>query len=180
MTRIEYAAPVPSTSPRKLATLAVLLGLALAAGCGGGGAQSAMTPSLNKPIAMSLTRDDGTPAAIPVPGGRAAVLDFWSPTCEPCRRTIPAMLAKRGEIEKRGAVHVLVAVLDKDEPAENARAVLSLWGIQEPFLVDSGGALLAKVGARDVPAFAVVDAAGVLVWVAPDGITAADVLAAIP
>lgn len=179
MNRFEYAAPVPSTSSRRLAALAALLCFALA-GCMASGARSAETTSLNKPIPMSLTRDDGAPAAIPVPGARAAVLDFWSPTCEPCKRTIPAMLAKRAELEKRGAVHVLVAVLEKGESADDARAVLSLWGIQEPFLVDSGGALLAKVGARDVPAFAVVDAAGVLVWLAPDGITAADVLAAIP
>ena len=92
MRLIEYAPAVPL--PRRLLLLAALLSGALAAGCLGG-APSLATPSLNTPIPMSLTRDDGTPATIPVPGARAAVLDFWSPTCEPCKRTIPAMLAKR-------------------------------------------------------------------------------------
>jgi thiol-disulfide isomerase/thioredoxin len=125
-------------------------------------------------------RDDGAPAPIPVPGARAVVLDFWSPTCEPCKRTIPAMLAKRAEIEQKGAVLLLVGVLEKDETPEDAKAVLALWGIDEHFAVDKEGAFLSKIGAKAVPAFAIVDAAGILRWVAPDGVTTKNVLAAIP
>lgn len=163
---------------RVLAPLALLLPLSLAA-CAAG-VPSAETAMLGKPVPVTLARDDGAPAPIPVPGARSVVLDFWSPTCAPCKVTIPAVLAKRAEIEAKGAVHVLVCVLEKDESIEDARAVLSLWGINEPFLVDRDGAMLAKVGARDVPAFAIIDSAGVLQWVAPDGVTIKDVLAAIP
>ena len=153
--------------------------LTLVAACYGG-LPSAETAMLDKPVPVTLVRDDGTPAAIPVPGARAVVLDFWSPTCAPCKKTIPAMLAKKAELAGKGAVLVLVCVLDKDESVDDARAVLALWGVQESFLVDRGGAFLAKVGARGVPAFAVIDSAGILRWLAPDSITSKDILSAIP
>jgi thiol-disulfide isomerase/thioredoxin len=155
------------------------LALVLASACSGG-VSSVQTATLLQPVPVTLPRDDGVPTAIPVAGARAVVLDFWSPTCAPCKRTIPAVLARRAEIEAKGAVHVLVCVLETDETVEDARTVLSLWGISEPFLVDRSGAFLSKVGARDVPAFAIIDAAGILQWVAPDGVTIKDVIAAIP
>lgn len=164
---------------RALTALCLTLSTALfTAACGG--ASSRPSASLDTAVPISLPREDGSPAALPVPGARAVVLDFWSPTCPPCKRVIPAMLAKRDELAAKGAVHVLVAVLEPDESIENARTVLTLWGIDEPFLVDRGGAYMSRLGAKDVPAFAVLDSAGVLRWVAPDGITVKDVLAAIP
>jgi thiol-disulfide isomerase/thioredoxin len=108
------------------------------------------------------------------------VLDFWSPSCEPCKRTIPAVLARRADIEKKGAVHVLVAVLQKGESVNDARAALATWGIDERFVVDEDGALLAKIGVPEVPAFAIVDSAGLLHWVAPPGVTISNILDAIP
>lgn len=163
----------------RVARLAVLPFALLAAGCYGP-LPSAQTPSLGKPLAATLTGDDGAPSPIPAPGGKALLLDFWSPSCEPCKRTIPAVLARREDIEKKGAVHVLVAVLQKGESVNDAKAALAAWGITERFVVDEEGAFLAKVGAPDVPAFAIVDAAGVLHWVAPSGVTISNILDAIP
>lgn len=162
-----------------LARLAALPGALLVAGCYGP-LPSAQTPSLGQPVAATLTADDGAPSPIPAAGGKAMVLDFWSPSCEPCKRVIPAVLARRADIEKKGAVHVLVAVLEKGQSVNDARAALATWGINERFVVDEEGALLAKIGAPDVPAFAILDAAGVLHWVAPSGVTISNILDAIP
>lgn len=141
---------------------------------------SAQTPALGKPVAATLTAEDGAPSPIPAAGGKAMVLDFWSPSCEPCKRTIPAVLSRRADIEKKGAVHVLVAVLKKGESVNDAKAALATWGIPEGFVVDQEGALLAQIGAPEVPAFAIVDSKGVLHWVAPPGVTISNILDAIP
>lgn len=167
-----------SSAARALGLAALSLSL-LAAGCYGP-LPSAESPSLDKPVAATLPGDDGAPVPVVAPGARAVVLDFWSPSCAPCQRTIPAVLARRAEITAKGAVHVLIAVLKKGESVNDAKAALALWGVEERFVIDQDGAFLAKIGARDVPAFAIVDSAGVLRWVAPDGVTISDILKAIP
>jgi len=168
------------TSIRSRAAAFALLLFPLPLAACGASVSSAESPSLDKPVPITLQRDDGSQVAIPVSGVRAVVLDFWSTSCEPCKRTVPAVLAKRAEIEKKGALLLLVGVLDKDQTPDDAKSILALWGVQEPFLVDQEGAYLKKIGARDVPAFAVVDSGGILRWVAPDSVTMANVLAAIP
>ncbi|MFO0589147.1 MAG: TlpA disulfide reductase family protein [Polyangiaceae bacterium] len=150
----------------------------LALGCGG--AQSLQTAALDQPVAVSLPGDDGAPAAIPPPGARYTVLEFWSPTCEPCKQIVPAVLKKRAELAQKGADLVHVAVLEQGQSANDAKATLAFWGVNERFVVDMDGAYMHKLGARSVPAFAIVDAAGTLRWVAPDGITISGLLAAIP
>ena len=102
---IEYAPAVPLASSlrpfaARAARLLAFASLTLVAACGAG-VPSAETPMLEKPVPVALTADDGAPAPIPIPGAGPLVLDFWSPTCEPCKRTIPAMLAKRAEIEAK-------------------------------------------------------------------------------
>ncbi len=139
-----------------------------------------MTPSLDKPLPIALMADDGAPAQTLIPPGKAVVFNFWSPSCGPCKNTISAVQKKEADIENKGAVHVLVLVQNKGETLNDAKAALALWGIKGRFLVDTDGAFFAKVGARDVPAFAITDAAGVLRWVAPDGITISNILDAIP
>lgn len=168
----------PLLSPLARALRLAILPVALAAAGCYGPLPSVQTPTLDQPVPTTLIGDDGAPT--PIPGGRTVLLDFWSPTCPPCKRTIPAVLARRADIESKGAVHVLVAVLEKGQSVNDAKAALALWGIQERFVIDPEGAFFAKIGARDVPAFAIVDAAGVLRWVAPDGVTISNVLDAIP
>lgn len=166
--------------PRHRAFAGVLLAvLGLLVGCSGA-PPSAQTPALDKPVPVTLVGDDAAPAPIPVAGSRFVVLAFWSPTCEPCKKTIPAVLAKRAALEQKGAKLLHVAVLDKDQTANDAKATLALWGIEERFVIDAEGAYMRRLGAKDVPAFAIVDSAGVLRWVAPDGVTISNILAAIP
>ncbi len=196
MPRIEYArevlsadstsarpipSPIPGARPHRGGAFAgVLLFVAgLLAGCSGA-PSSLQTPSLNQPVPVTLVGDDGAPAAIPVAGSRFVVLEFWSPTCEPCKKIIPAVIARRAALEEKGATLLHVAVLDKDQTANDAKATLALWGVNERFVIDPEGAYMRHLGAKDVPAFAIVDSAGVLRWVAPDGVTITNLIAAIP
>lgn len=188
MARIEYAPPVsaPKAPVRTLETLRfskifagtlVLLG-ALASGCGG--PASLQSPALNQRVAVTLPADDGAVAAVPPPGARYTVLEFWSPTCDPCKQIIPAVLAKRAELAQKGADLVHVAVLEEGQSANDAKATLAFWGVNERFVIDANGEYMRKLGAKAVPAFAIVDATGTLRWVAPDGITISSLIAAIP
>jgi len=138
------------------------------------------TPALQQPVPATLLGDDGGSVPVPAAGARSTVLHFWSASCEPCKRTIPAVVAKRAEMQAKGATLMLVAVLEPGQTANDAKATLALWGIDERFVIDMEGAYLRKVGAKDLPAFAIVDAAGVLRWVAPDGVTISNILSSIP
>lgn len=187
MARIEYDPRVlshaPSRARRTLQSVGVLVGAlvstpVLLAGCGG--PASLPTASLNQSVTVTLPGDDGAPFAIPPPGARYTVLEFWSPTCEPCKQILPAVLKKRAELAQKGADLVHVAVLEQGQSANDAKATMAFWGVNERFVVDVDGAYMHKLGAKNVPAFAIVDAAGTLRWVAPDGITISGLISAIP
>jgi thiol-disulfide isomerase/thioredoxin len=135
---------------------------------------------LGQPVVTTLIGDDGAPAPLPVAGSRFVVLVFWSPACEPCKQILPAVSAKREALAAKGAALLDVAVLDKDQTANDAKATLALWGIDTRFAIDVDGAYMRRLGATDVPAIAIVDSAGVLRWLAPDSVTISNVIAAIP
>jgi hypothetical protein len=134
---------------------------------------------LDRVVELRLSGEDGAALIAPTAGAQATVLHFWTPQCGACRATIPAVLAKRKELAAKGARVLLVCVLGSDEPAEDARAALLLWGINEPFAVDRDGVAMAQIGAINVPAIAILDSDRVLRWLAPDGVTASDIVGAI-
>jgi hypothetical protein len=134
---------------------------------------------LDRVVELRLSGEDGAPLIAPTAGAQATVLHFWTPPCAACRSTVPAVLAKRKELAAKGARLLLVCVLGPEESAEDARAVLFLWGVSEPFVVDRGGVTMAQIGAVNVPAIAIVDSDRVLRWLAPDGVTVSDIVGAI-
>jgi thiol-disulfide isomerase/thioredoxin len=107
------------------------------------------------------------------------VLDFFAPTCLPCKDAVPALFAKRAEIEAKGARLVLVGVLADSESTEDARRALASWGVRAPFLKDSGGVSQRELGVDKLPATVILDGKGVVRWVAPDRATAEDVVTAV-
>jgi hypothetical protein len=163
---------------------ALILTVALASSAGAAacsrGVRSADSLALNQTVQHGLIGLDGSAVTLPIPGTRATVLHFWSPGCSSCRSTIPALIRKRPEIQATGASLVLVCVLGPGDSPDDARAVLALWGIYEPFVIDRQGAAMNVIGAPSLPAVAILDERGVLTWLAPDGITPSDVVRALP
>jgi len=133
---------------------------------------------LGKLIELHIPNSDGD--LVSVPAGKAVVLEFWAPTCEPCKKTVPALVAREADIRAKGARLYLVGVLTESESTEEGAQTLASWGVKRPFLVDRGGAAKSAAGVRALPATVVVDKTGKLVWVAPEGATPEDVVRAIP
>ncbi len=140
---------------------------------------SAPSPLLGHPVSFTLPTDAGDLFSVPPGDHRPLVIDFFAPTCVPCREAVPALFAKRAEIEARGARLLLVGVLGDGEPTEDARRALASWGVRAPFLKDSGGVSQREAGVDRLPATLVLDGDGVVRWVAPPQARAEDVVAAL-
>lgn len=139
---------------------------------------AAPSPSLGQKLSLALPSSTGNLATIG-DGGQPLVLELWAPNCKPCKEAVPALVARQGEIRAKGARLILVAVLAKDESTDDARATLSSWGVNIPFLVDSEGAAQRAAGITDLPATIVLDDQHNIRWIAPVHATPGDVVAAI-
>ncbi len=137
-------------------------------------------PSLGQIISLDLPSDTGKLVSVPWRGPRSYVLDFWGPSCKPCKEKLPALVARKQELARKGASLVLVAILDSDESSDQARQVLTSWGVNEPFLVSDVDASKSRAGVSSLPATLVLDASGRLLWSAPDNATDSDVINAVP
>jgi len=153
---------------------------AVLAACGGSSPASPSSPTqpTRTGVAFELPSDGGQLVPIPQPSSRVTVIDAFGPTCAPCREKVPALLARRGEIEAAGGKLVLVAVLGDGESTEDAAKALASWGATSPFLVDRGGVLLRQLGLRGLPGTYVIERNGAVRWESTPTSTEDDVVAA--
>jgi hypothetical protein len=127
---------------------------------------------------MHLPSHDGALVALPLAQTRATVVDAFAPSCEPCKEKVPALHARRTELEAAGGRIVLVAVLADGESTEEAQQASRSWGVEAPFLVDRGGVLRRECAVDSLPATVVLDARGAVRWVASPTASAGEVVAA--
>jgi thiol-disulfide isomerase/thioredoxin len=165
--------------PEGLMSRGFALLFGLLAGCGQRAPASAPNDKLGQPMSFSLPSDEGALVSVPIAGAHATVLDFFGPSCEPCRKALPALYEQRGALASHGARLVLVAVLADGESTNDARRALSSWGVlSAPFLVDREGTGRREAGVMNLPATIVLDERGVTKWAAPLGASAAEVVTA--
>ncbi len=107
---------------------------------------------------------DGTVALRPadavfeqVIAGRVTVIDFWATWCEPCRDSIPKVIALSQAERARGLVVVGVHV---GHGFEQALAFASEAGIDYALFADPEFRLSQHYGARNVPTVVVLDRDG--------------------
>lgn len=117
----------------------------------------------------------GEPRAIPPPGARATVVEFWAIQCEPCRRSLRALEEKRADLQTAGIGVVRVAVLHGGAPIEPVREAHGALGLTGTFLVDWGADYARDLKVRSVPATVVLDREGRVRWLAPRNAEAEEV-----
>jgi len=130
-------------------------------------------------VSLSLPSDSGELAIEPSADHRVTILDFWAPTCEPCRKKLPELVARESEAVGKGARLVLVAVLADDESTEFARTTLTAWGVHRPFLVDRSDSSRRQLRVTALPATLITDGSGKLTWVAPPDASVSAILSAV-
>lgn len=93
--------------------------------------------------------------------GRPLLLNFWSSTCAPCVKEMPALDA----VSKANAGRVDVLGLDYYEPADMGRAMLERTGVTYPVGRDAKGTLLRTFGGTGLPYTVIVDGDGTVLAV---------------
>jgi cytochrome c biogenesis protein CcmG/thiol:disulfide interchange protein DsbE len=102
---------------------------------------------------------DGTAFDLASLRGRPVIVNFWGPSCIPCRNEFPLFKAKLDEHAADGLAIVGVLMVDPEEPA---RDFVAAYGATWPTVVDPSGAIKAayRVAARPQSYF--IDAAGIV------------------
>jgi Redoxin len=177
MTPVKHSTAIETGRARRSFFPLALLGVLVA--CSATARPSASSPLLGRPVTLSLPTNAGAIVQVPGPGDRSTVLDFFGPTCRPCKDRVPALVARRERLARSGARLVLVAVLSDGETTEDAERALAVWGVKLPFLVDHGGAAERDAGVDNIPETLVFDSRGDLRWVGTGDANADDVVAAV-
>lgn len=148
--------------PRRPILLALLvaglttIGVLLIVRSGGGGPRAAVGDPAPAIVGTTL---DGATFDLGGLRGRPVVVNFWGPSCVPCRDEFPLLAAKLAE-HAAGGLSV-VGVLT-DDPPEPARDFVAEYGAPWPTVIDPDKALKAayRVAARPQTYF--VDGAGII------------------
>jgi cytochrome c biogenesis protein CcmG/thiol:disulfide interchange protein DsbE len=105
------------------------------------------------------TRLDGEPFDLGALRGRPVIVNFWGPSCVPCREEFPQFLAKLEQHEADGLA--IVGVLT-DDPEAPARDFIEEYGATWPTVLDPDKAFKSayRVAARPQTYF--IDGQGIL------------------
>jgi cytochrome c biogenesis protein CcmG/thiol:disulfide interchange protein DsbE len=102
---------------------------------------------------------DGSTVDLAALRGHPVLINFWGPTCVPCREEMPLLAQKVAEHQKDGLV--VLGVLT-DDPVEPARAFASQFGGTWQTVIDPGGAIKHAYRVIGRPQSFFVDGDGVL------------------
>jgi cytochrome c biogenesis protein CcmG/thiol:disulfide interchange protein DsbE len=100
---------------------------------------------------------DGQPFDLATVRGHPVVINFWGPSCVPCRTEFPLLAAKAREHAADGLV--IVGVLT-DDPPDGARAFVSQYGATWPTVIDPGASIKSAYQVVARPQSYFVDRAG--------------------
>ena len=153
-----------------LTTLGVLVIARSAGDAGGSGGEPRAAVGGIAPAIVGSTLD-GASFDLDALRGRPVVVNFWGPSCVPCRNEFPLLAAKLAEHAADGLA--IVGVLT-DDPPEPAREFVTEYGATWPTVIDPDKALKIayRVAARPQTYF--IDGAGVIQKIQIGELTEAD------
>jgi cytochrome c biogenesis protein CcmG/thiol:disulfide interchange protein DsbE len=121
-----------------VAAAAFLIALVVLTRPNGGGEDSGLIERDHPAPAISGTTLDGTTASLAELRGRPVIVNFWGPTCVPCRTEFPLFKTKLAEHADDGLVILGVLMADPPEPA---RLFVADEGATWQTVVDPDGAI---------------------------------------
>ena len=102
---------------------------------------------------------DGTPFDLATLRGRPVVINFWGPTCVPCRTEFPLLKTK---LAQHAADGLAVIGILTDDGAEPARTFVAEQGATWPTVIDPGAVLKKTYRVVGRPQSYFVDRTGIL------------------
>lgn len=109
--------------------------------------------------AVAGTTLDGAPFDLASLAGHPAVINFWGPSCVPCRDEFPLLAAKLAEHRADGLT--VVGVLT-DDPPDAAREFVTKYGATWPTVIDPDKTIKTSFGVAARPQTYFVDGSGVV------------------
>ena len=148
--------------PRRPIVLALLvaglttLGVFLVVGSTGRAGRAATNDPAPEIVGTTL---DGAPFDLAAQRGNPVVVNFWGPSCVPCRDEFPLLAAKLAE---HAADRIRIVGVLTDDPPDPARAFVAEYGATWPTVIDPDKAIKTayRVAARPQTYF--VDGSGVI------------------
>ena len=136
------------------------------------GAPSGAAIAKGQPVpTFSGTTLDGSSFDLAAERGKPVIINFWGPSCIPCREETPLLAAKA--VQHAAAGVVIVGVL-ADDPVEPARRFVAQYGGTWQTVIDPGGAIKRQYGVAGRPQTYFVDASGILRSIQVGPLTDAD------
>jgi thiol-disulfide isomerase/thioredoxin len=115
----------------------------------------------DRPPDFTLATRAGAPFAVAAARGQVVLLDFWASWCSPCARALPRLDALARHHAADGLVVVAIGI--DEDPATADRFLAERIPYPAMTIVrDPGGKLLARFGARGMPALYLLDREGVV------------------
>jgi cytochrome c biogenesis protein CcmG/thiol:disulfide interchange protein DsbE len=108
---------------------------------------------------LAGTTLDGQPFDLASLAGRPVLINFWGPSCIPCRDEFPLMKAKLAE---HGADGLAIVGVLTDDPVEPARSFVTQYGATWPTITDPDKALKSAYRVAGRPQTYFVDRNGIL------------------
>ncbi len=106
--------------------------------------------------ATSFTYLDGTSGSLATFSGTPILLNFWSSTCAPCLREMPAL--EQVAQERAGAL--VVIGVDVTDSIDAGTKMVERTGVTYPIVRDPDGSIMAAFGGRQLPHSVMIDANG--------------------
>jgi cytochrome c biogenesis protein CcmG/thiol:disulfide interchange protein DsbE len=153
----------PAISSRRSILVAILIAVATTAGVfwyvrSGGDGEARATIGGRAPAIVGETLD-GDSFDLAAYAGRPVIINFWGPSCVPCRDEFPLLLDKLEEHAPDGLA--IIGVLT-DDPEQPARDFVAEFDASWPTVVDPGADLKRMYRVAGRPQTYFVDGAGII------------------
>lgn len=96
--------------------------------------------------------------------GRPVLLVFWATWCPHCRRAMPGIADKYERFRDRGLEVIAVTRHSRGQTDADVTRYIEEKGIPFPVAVDAGGVTSRRYGVSGIPAAALIDRTGKVVW----------------